>query len=425
LHSSRSITIVSRRRRQQFIITLGSVGALLLALFVGVLVSQFDIRVNDHLVITIDFIGKVWVALLMLLVIPLSGSYLLNAILSINERRSLGRLGLYAVKAHLLILLLAIGFSCFFGIGTLELLGDQLPRLSIDQEFDLAGISGSKISAFWLEPIMADLNTLQRWIGNSILGLMFLSVVMGFSIVFCFSRYSPTWSRVSKRVADRSIHWLSMFLVSLPLAVFALMFPMMVSSGISVLGVAIYFVVILCILLIVFIIILHVIPHAWGVTTISNFFRGLLQTQMVAVSTRSSLATIPSLMEAAENNFDVDKHTSGVIIPFFVTIFRLNKGISSVFKYIFLVYAYNLELSVAPLVGFIVLQLLASFGTPGIPSGGKFVTLPIYLAAGIPLEGLILLKAVDAIPDVFKTILNVTEVMTVTVLVKDNVKQVA
>ncbi len=53
-------------------------------------------------------------------------------------------------------------------------------------------------------------------------------------------------------------------------------------------------------------------------------------------------------------------------------------------------------------------MLLLSFSTPGIPSGGFFATLPAYLAAGAPMEGLVLLKAVDALPDVFKTVNNVT-----------------
>jgi Na+/H+-dicarboxylate symporter len=49
--------------------------------------------------------------------------------------------------------------------------------------------------------------------------------------------------------------------------------------------------------------------------------------------------------------------------------------------------------------------------------GGKLATMPMFLAMGIPLEMLVLLKAIDVIPDIFKTVLNVTEVMTIDSLV--------
>jgi Na+/H+-dicarboxylate symporter len=48
--------------------------------------------------------------------------------------------------------------------------------------------------------------------------------------------------------------------------------------------------------------------------------------------------------------------------------------------------------------------------------GGAFRTLPAYLAAGVPLEGIVILEAADAIPDIFKTVLNVTGDMAVAVL---------
>jgi len=45
------------------------------------------------------------------------------------------------------------------------------------------------------------------------------------------------------------------------------------------------------------------------------------------------------------------------------------------------------------------------------------VSLPLYIALGIPIEGVVLLRTVDAIPDIFKTVVNVTEDMSVAALV--------
>ena len=70
---------------------------------------------------------------------------------------------------------------------------------------------------------------------------------------------------------------------------------------------------------------------------------------------------------------------------------------------------YDVDLSFATIVIFLVTVIIISFGTAGIPqSGPGLKTMPAYLAAGVPIEGIIVLEAVEAIPDIFKTVLNVT-----------------
>ena len=54
----------------------------------------------------------------------------------------------------------------------------------------------------------------------------------------------------------------------------------------------------------------------------------------------------------------------------------------------------------------------------GIPSGSKLLSWPIFLAAGVPVEALVVLKVIDAIPDIFKTLLNVTADLSITVIVQ-------
>ena len=61
-----------------------------------------------------------------------------------------------------------------------------------------------------------------------------------------------------------------------------------------------------------------------------------------------------------------------------------------------------------------------SFSVPGIPSGGLFVIAPFFMTVGLPIEGIGILIALDVIPDLFKTLLNVTGHMTATVLLSRN-----
>ena len=78
---------------------------------------------------------------------------------------------------------------------------------------------------------------------------------------------------------------------------------------------------------------------------------------------------------------------------------------------------FGMHLSPAFMVTFTATMLLLSFTTAGIPSGGALVSLPFYLAPGIPVEAFTLFKVADAVPGVFKTILNVTAGMTVATMV--------
>jgi proton glutamate symport protein len=54
-----------------------------------------------------------------------------------------------------------------------------------------------------------------------------------------------------------------------------------------------------------------------------------------------------------------------------------------------------------------------SFSVPGIPSGSLFIIAPLFPTVGLPVEGVGILIALDAVPDIFKTTLNVTGHMTV------------
>jgi len=104
-------------------------------------------------------------------------------------------------------------------------------------------------------------------------------------------------------------------------------------------------------------------------------------------------------------------------MPLAVSMFKVNKAVSAPLKMFFLAHIYGISLDPAGMALFFLAYIPLSFSSPGIPSGGFFVSLPLYIALGIPVEGVVLLRTVDAIPDIFKTVVNVTEDMSVAALV--------
>ena len=77
---------------------------------------------------------------------------------------------------------------------------------------------------------------------------------------------------------------------------------------------------------------------------------------------------------------------------------------------------YGVELGATQLATIAVASVVLNAATPGIPSGGLFIQAPLYVAVGLPVEGLGILIAVDTLPDMFKTALNVTADMAVAVV---------
>ena len=78
---------------------------------------------------------------------------------------------------------------------------------------------------------------------------------------------------------------------------------------------------------------------------------------------------------------------------------------------------YGIPLRPTTLVIFLATVMIISFTAAGIPqSGPGMKTIPAYLAAGVPIEAIIVVEAVESIPDIFKTLLNVTADMSAATL---------
>jgi Na+/H+-dicarboxylate symporter len=217
---------------------------------------------------------------------------------------------------------------------------------------------------------------------------------------------------------------LASWLISvMPIAVLALTIGLTARSGPIVASGIGYFIVLSSVLLILFTLLLYPITVLGTATPLRRLARALAPAQAVAAGTRSSLASLPALLESAEARLGLPASTASFVLPLSVSVFKLNRTISSPLKLLFLAHMFGIPLAPQTVVVFVLAVTVLSFGSPGIPSGGSMVTLPFYLAAGLPLEGVVLLTAVDAIPDIFKTLLNVTADMSVAVLVTRVVSQ--
>jgi Na+/H+-dicarboxylate symporter len=154
---------------------------------------------------------------------------------------------------------------------------------------------------------------------------------------------------------------------------------------------------------------LYVIAFFFGYTSLTSFIRAILPSQLVAISTCSSFASLPGLLISSKK-LGVPAALAGFAMPVFVSFFRINLMVANPFSFFLLSELYNIPITLPVFFIFLGLMLITSFASPGLPQMGNVYSLPVFLAAGIPLEGVLLLKAFDSVPDIFKTLLNVTEI---------------
>jgi len=158
---------------------------------------------------------------------------------------------------------------------------------------------------------------------------------------------------------------------------------------------------------------------------LQTFARAAVPAQAVAMSTRSSLAALPAMLEAATTRLGIPSETAAFVLPFAVSIFRLNLAVSWTVGALFLAQLYGVPFGTAAVITVAASAVAMSFSVPGIPSGSLFIIAPILPLVGLPVEGVGILIALDTLPDVLKTLLNVTGHLTATVLVTRQARRAA
>ena len=159
--------------------------------------------------------------------------------------------------------------------------------------------------------------------------------------------------------------------------------------------------------------------HSRGAAeTALQFARAMLPVQAVAISTQSSLASLPAML-AACRRLGVSETSADFVLPLAVAIFRATSPAMNLAVVIYVAHLTGVALSPAALAAGIAVAMLAMLGSPSLPGTISFVTStgPIALAMGVPIGPLALLVAVEMLPDIMRTLGNVTMDVAVTAAV--------
>jgi proton glutamate symport protein len=249
------------------------------------------------------------------------------------------------------------------------------------------------------------------------LPLIVFTAVFAFALTRTGAEHREALVRFFRAVAEAMFVVVGWLLLLAPLGVFCLVFPLAARTGAQLAGAVGAFLLVVCGLTVVAIAALYLLAALAGGVPLRRFARAAAPAQAVAFSTRSSLASLPALVEGAERGLGLPAHVTGLVLPAAVSVLKFASPIVRIAGTLFVARLYGIELGPGELAAVAAAVAALSFYSPGIPSGGLFVLAPVYLEFGLPVEGIALLIALDIIPDMFLTTANVTADLAVAAIV--------
>jgi Na+/H+-dicarboxylate symporter len=202
-----------------------------------------------------------------------------------------------------------------------------------------------------------------------------------------------------------------------PIGVFALVLPLAAHAGASLVGAIGFYILAYSTACVAVTLLVYPVMALLGGVSMRRFARAALPAQLVAFSTSSSIASLPALVEGAERGLGLPTRVTGFVLPLSVSVFKFAGPVSWTIGALFVGWFYGIPLGAVELATIAFAAVFLSFAAPGVPRGAFIMLTPLFIAIGLPVEGIGILIAVDAIPDLFATVLNVTGDLGAAVLV--------
>lgn len=388
--------------------------ALAAGLAAGAAAQAWGIPGGAGTVALVEGLGQLWLNALRMTIIPLVFSLLVTGIASIADAAATGRLALKAVTVFALLLVGATiyGIAASQGLHALWPIDPEGARLlmagAAGDETVRQNIGGGGLAAFLTS--LAPANPIRAAAEDAILGIVVFAIVFGFASTRLEARLRQPLTAFFEAVSETMIvivHWV---LRAAPVGVFALSLGVGLRAGLGAAGVLGHYIAVVVLALVGLILLTYVVAVVFGRVGLGRFARAAAPAQVVAFSTQSSLACLPVMVERARDRLGVSAATAGLVLPLAVAVFRITSTVANLAVCIYVAHLYGIELSLGVLFAGAVAALAISVGTVGLPGQVSFFAsiAPIALAMGLPLEVLPLLLAVEVVPDIFRTVGNVT-----------------
>lgn len=396
--------------------------ALGVAVALGVAIGASGNATLIHAADSVAPVGALWVNAIRMTVIPLVVSLLITGVASAADVKSIGRLGgrsLFVFLALMLVMsaiMIPVTSFVFTLLPVSNGAQQTLPTGAAEAASQIASDGTVQTFSTWLTSLIPT-NPVSAAANGAMLQLVLFTLLFAAAA----SQLAPDSRAVVvsffKAVGDAMLILVRWIILLAPIGVFAMVLPLTVHVGASVAGAIGFYIVAYSVLCIVAMLILAIIVGLTSRIGAGQFARAALPPQLVAFSSSSSIATLPALVESAEKSLKLSPELTGFVLPLAVSTFKVSSPVSWTVGALFVGWFYGVPLHARELAIIAATCSFLPFGVPGIPRGAFIMLAPLFVAIGLPIEGIGILIAVDALPDTFATALNVTGDLAATAII--------
>lgn len=372
-----------------------------IALVLGIL-AGFALQRNPAIAVTyIKPVGTIYLNLIKMIVVPVVLLSIMQGIVSLQDVRKVGSLGVRTVVYYLCTTAFAVTLGLLFANLLNVGAGYVLTSETLTYEAKEAPSFITTIVNIFPS------NFFQPLVSASMLQIIVIALFFGFGVILAGEKGKAA-EAVINSLAEVSFKVMGMIIQLSAIGVFALICPVVAENGPSVL---------LPLLKVIIVAYVGYIFHALLVYSSSvklfagmspaTFFKIASRPMLFAFSSASSVGTLPFSMEAS-GKLGVRKEVASFVLPLGATINMDGTAIYQGVCAIFIAQIFGIELGLSQQLTIILTATLASIGTAGVPGSGMIMLAMVLQSVGLPVEGIALVAGIDRILDMGRTTVNIT-----------------
>ncbi|WP_447753807.1 dicarboxylate/amino acid:cation symporter [Sphingopyxis fribergensis] len=399
--------------------------ALVAGMLLGIGVEMISVPWGTASLPYIEWIGLLWLNALKMTIIPLIVALLITGITATADAARAGKLAGRAVAIF-------VGANLLAGLMTLlvlPLLLRAFPMSAAAAEGLRHGLGGSTEAV--PSPTFTDFvlgliptNPIAAAAETKILPLIVFTTIFAFAISRIGNAERTTLSGFFKALGDAMLVVIGWVLALAPIGVFALGYALAIKAGVAAFGGLVHYVLMLSAIGVCTIILGLLLATFVVRVPLPRFIRAMVPTFAVAISTQSSLASLPAMLKSSAD-LGVDPKKADVVLPLAVALFRFTSPAMNLAVVVYVAWLFNVELTPWEMAIGLAVALAAALSSVSLPGSISFVTsiAPIAIAMGVPVAPLGLLVAVETFPDIFRTFGNVVGDVAATKYAADGIEE--
>jgi Na+/H+-dicarboxylate symporter len=384
--------------------------SLVAGLLAGVALAAISPLAATRAALVAEPIGNAWLSALQMTVIPLVTALLVTGVAQTAEAASAGRVAGRAI---------ALFVAGVFVTGTIAALVTPLILGLVPVPAEAAAsLRDALTSAAAVAPppplaeffsTLIPTNVVAAAANNAFLSLIIFFLLFAFAVTRIDPEGRARITGLFAAIRDAMLVLVGWILVLAPVGVFALALVVGARAGGAAFGALLHYIAVVSSIGLVVIALSYLLALVGGRVGPVRFARAILPAQAVAASTQSSLATLPAMIDAAAA-LRIPTAVSGVTLPVGVAMFRATQPAMNVAIAIYIAAWFGVPVQPGALVAAVAVGALVSLGSVSLPAQITYYAsiAPVCVALGVPIAPLGLLIAVETIPDIFRTLGNVS-----------------